>query len=152
MNRHSHPTLPGFGWVLPDALAGMALPNPDSWSELVLEGIGAVVTLTGAVPPGAQAAGLRTLHHPVLDFGIPDADALDTTLAWMHAEVQDGRAVVVHCRAGLGRTGTVLAAYLGRFTDLSADEAIQRVRALRPRSIETRDQQAFVRAYLAMHR
>jgi atypical dual specificity phosphatase len=48
--------------------------------------------------------------------------------------------VNVHCRAGKGRTGTVLAAYFVS-KGMSAAEALQRVRELRPGSIETPEQE-----------
>jgi len=49
-------------------------------------------------------------------------------------------AMAIHCAAGLGRTGVVLACY---FIDkgLSATNAIARVRRLRPGSIETAEQE-----------
>ena len=54
--------------------------------------------------------------------------------------------VVVHCFAGVGRTGTIIAAYLVS-TGLSAPQAIARVRMERPFSIETSDQEAVVYEY-----
>ena len=149
MNARSHPSLPGFGWVLPGELAGMAFPLPHSWYELRLEGVRAVVTLTGEPPTDPTEHGLTWLHHPIVDFGIPDPAGLERTIAWMKAEVEEGRPVVVHCHAGLGRTGTVLAAYLGRVHGVQAGAAIEKVRALRPHSIETRGQQDFVRQFLS---
>jgi atypical dual specificity phosphatase len=50
--------------------------------------------------------------------------------------VSGGRRVLIHCAAGLGRTGTALAAYLVVSKGLSAEEAIKAVRRLRPGSIE----------------
>ena len=57
---------------------------------------------------------------------------------------QSGDPVAVHCAAGLGRSGTMAAVYLVA-DGASADEAITRVRDLRPGSIETEEQENAVR-------
>jgi protein-tyrosine phosphatase len=68
-------------------------------------------------------------------------------VAWLRARVRAGARVVVHCAAGLGRSGTIAACWL-RAEGASADEAIARVRTARgPRTVETAEQVAFVRAF-----
>ena len=59
-----------------------------------------------------------------------------------------GMAVAIHCAAGLGRTGTVLAAYFVA-KGLSAREAVERVRQLRPGSVETVEQERAIERYAA---
>jgi len=55
--------------------------------------------------------------------------------------------VLIHCRAGWGKTGAILAIYLMEFYDKTAREAIQEVRNLRPWSIETTEQEMAVLNY-----
>ena len=134
-----------FGWVREGEIAGMGYPGPGAWSWLKEEGIGAVVSLTERAPPGRpETAGLRHLHLPVPDFGTPSDADLDHGLAWIRARIDEGRPVAVHCAAGYGRTGTLLAAYLAE-TGLDAEAAIALVRQLRPGSIETGAQEDVVR-------
>ena len=54
--------------------------------------------------------------------------------------------VAVHCAAGKGRTGTVLAAYLVT-QGMTAGEAIRKVRELRPGSVETYEQEQMIREW-----
>jgi atypical dual specificity phosphatase len=73
----------------------------------------------------------------------PTLDDLRAAVRFIQERTDKG--VVVHCRAGLGRTGTVLAAYLVSRGE-SAAAALAKVRAMRPGSVETPDQeQAIVR-------
>ena len=78
------------------------------------------------------AAGIEATSCPIMDFGVPDAACL---------------AVLVHCAAGLGRTGMMTATLLVA-SGLTADDAIRRVRAARPGTIETPAQEAFVRQFV----
>ncbi len=139
--------LGNFGWILPGRLAGMARPRTGNADELWRQGLRAVVTLTEEPPPSELArAGFALHHEPIRDFAAPSAEALRRTVDFLAGQLAAGRPAVVHCHAGIGRTGTVLAAYLVS-TGLAADEAIERIRALRPGSLETEEQEQAVLAF-----
>ena len=120
-------------------------------------GAGIVITLIepdemvslGVAELGAEvaAAGMQWLHWPITDMSAPDdrfaAGWAQTGGAALEA-LRAGRHVLLHCRAGLGRTGTV-AAFLLMQMKMPADEAIQQVRAARPGAIETERQLQWLR-------
>lgn len=143
--------MPGnFSYVIPGRLAGCAEPGRFSdlrsdLSGLSRQGIGAVVSLTErALDAGAlRDFGFRSLHLPVPDFTAPTRGQIDEFVAFVNYCQDDDIAVVVHCGAGMGRTGTMLACYLVS-TGASAADAIRNVRSARPGSIETADQERCV--------
>ncbi len=141
--------VPNFGWLSEGRLAGASRPhNAHALTALHAAGIGALVSLSETPVPGDLLAPLNLLavHMPVADFTAPTVPQIRQAVAEIDGVLSTGRAVAVHCGAGLGRTGTILACYLvqqGR----SAAEAIATVRARRPGSIETPDQEAVIAEY-----
>lgn len=105
--------------------------------------------VTLGVPSFATAVrGYRfTWHHvPIPDMRAPQAQTLQ---AWQEsgsavlAALRRAERVLVHCAAGLGRSGTMAAKLLVEF-GVPPVEAIGRVRAARPGTLETAEQEAFV--------
>lgn len=91
---------------------------------------------------------LEWLHLPIADVSIPGRDF---EIAWaevgegIRARLRDGFNVVVHCKGGLGRAGTVAARLLVELGQ-DPDVAIAAVRAARPGAIETGGQAGYVRS------
>ncbi len=85
---------------------------------------------------------------PIEDMSLPDArffvqwDLLSLDLC---ERLDAGETVVFHCKAGLGRTGTIVSQLLVE-TGLTPEEAIHKVRDARPGTIETKVQEEYVRA------
>lgn len=142
MDRH----LVNFSWVREQQLAGSAYPSPAACAAMAEAGVGALLTLTER--PLGEVEGLVQHHEPWPDFGTPGLDQLARCVAWIDAQLAAGRPVAVHCLAGMGRTGTVLAAWLIAH-GLSADEALAEVRARRPGSVETRGQERALHEFAA---
>ena len=133
---------PEFSWVDKPRLAALALPDADDLLWLRRNGIDMVISLTEDPLPRRYVndAGMMAIHIPIVDLEAPTAEQLQLAVETIARAGQSGMAVAVHCAAGKGRTGTILAAYFVE-QGLSADAAIQRVRNLRRGSVETLEQE-----------
>lgn len=134
-------------WILEDRLAASGMISTRDLPALADLRIRAVVSLTHRNPfPGGSPDGLGHLHLPVLDMTAPTRETIDRAVAFLAGKIGAGEAVLVHCAAGYGRTGTIVACYLASI-GLSADEAVAAVRSARPGSIETFEQEQCVRGF-----
>ena len=93
--------------------------------------------------------GLNVDYAPIIDFGVPDANAMRATIEAMLNEARDGKNIAIHCNAGKGRTGVVAACLAKTVFHFEGTEAVDWVRQLIPGAIETKEQFDFVLAYSA---
>jgi atypical dual specificity phosphatase len=91
-------------------------------------------------------SGLLVFHVPMIDMEAPTLDQIDRAVSAINRAIEQQMGVAVHCGAGLGRTGVVLAAYLVN-KGMAPQNAISRVRRLRPGSIETDEQAEVIEEY-----
>jgi atypical dual specificity phosphatase len=151
-------------WLIPGVLAGMPMPFIHSDRRMACggaltafddelpvvhsDGVRAVVSLLN-IPSDAlvyEAAGFEFLCLPVPDGGAPTMEQAEEFVRFVTEQRAAARPVAVHCEAGLGRTGTMLATYLISQGD-SAAAAIQRVRAVERVAIETSCQIHYLEQY-----
>jgi protein-tyrosine phosphatase len=129
--------VPGKLWL--SSMPGRFEPWSAFESEAQRAGLALVVCLTprqeiaelspryhGAVAQGTVP--FRWLHLPLPNFGVPeDPQSFRGAIARIADELRGGEAVMLHCAAGLGRTGTAAACVL-KALGVPQMEALERVR------------------------
>jgi atypical dual specificity phosphatase len=142
----------GFSWVDAPHLAALAYPRDTADLQwLRANGIDILISLTEYLPSrhSINEAGLMSVHIPVVDMSAPSLEQMEQAVATITQAMRSGMKVAVHCAAGMGRTGTILAAHFVT-KGMNAEQAIDFVRALRPGSIETSDQEQAVVDFAAV--
>ncbi len=124
-------------WIEPGVMAASGIPlGRKDLQSLVEQGIRAIVTLTerpltvqGAItPPLLAEMGLTCLHAPIVDQYPPDIATMRKTVQFVKRMKAQGQPVLLHCHAGIGRTGTMLHVYY-LAEGLSLEEAKAKVKA-----------------------
>jgi protein-tyrosine phosphatase/nicotinamidase-related amidase len=96
-------------------------------------------------------ANLGSYYLPIFDQRVPTKETLIETLKWMDATLsKSSNHILIHCVGGLGRSGTIAAAYLIWKEGISSEKAIQLVRTSRSeRAVESREQERFLEEFAA---
>ncbi len=133
-NEHRYP----LTWVTPQLAVGhapMSYPELDSIKE---QGIKAIMNLCLEIEELVrfeQEAGFEVYYLPVMDEAAPELDELEKGLDWLDEAIYLGKKVLVHCRHGIGRTGTVIYSYLLR-KGLGSKRAKRTMRGIRSQPTE----------------
>ena len=137
-----------FSWLIDEKLAGSGMPTSfDEFEWLRSQGIKSIVTMTENALPEKWVSEIGYLHVPTPDFTAPDMEQIDEAVDFIHKSISEDQAVMVHCAAGLGRAGTILACYLVKYQKYSAQDAIEKIREERPGSIQSDVQELAINFY-----
>ncbi len=119
------------------ATAVLTLNETSELQWLGVDGLGAAVS----------AAGMQWWHCPIVDFRAPGPDF---EAVWqpvgpsIEERLLSGERILIHCLAGLGRTGTIAARLLME-QGMAPQDAIGRVRMARPGSIQSDEQMRYLK-------
>jgi atypical dual specificity phosphatase len=126
---------------LDENVAGSARPmsaREVRWLER--KGIGSVLSLTEEPLKKPWVEGLDYLNIEIKNHTVPTLDQISKSIEFIQSSISGGKKVVVHCAAGKGRTGTILAAYWSLANKIDPKSSIAFIRSKRPGSIEKKQQ------------
>ena len=134
-----------FSWIIEEKLAGSAIPTSKEEIDWIKqEGVKSMVTIREEPLEDEWIKDVNYLHVHSNDMGIPEFSDLVNSVDFIHQRITNDEPVMVHCLAGLGRTGTILACYLIKYEDMTADDAIEKVRRERHGSIQSFSQEEII--------
>ncbi|HRK24022.1 MAG TPA: dual specificity protein phosphatase family protein [Beijerinckiaceae bacterium] len=160
-------TRPEWGQILLSCCPGRADQDHDLDHDIgVLKRhkVAAVITLNaleeldemgvGYLGRAVHGAGMEWFYLPIEDYCRPDADWERDWLMTgpqIRGMIRDGKNIHIHCRAGCGRSGTLVARLLVELGICDPEEAIRRTRFARPCAIERPEQEDVVREARPIH-
>ncbi|MGQ0794464.1 MAG: protein-tyrosine phosphatase family protein [Deltaproteobacteria bacterium] len=139
-----------FSWVIPDKLAGMERPGFAQKYESDVEflkkmGIGVIVNLEEYTWNYEE---FEAKHIPINDFRAPKLGDIEQFVKFVREKIAEGKRVVVHCYAGMGRTNLMLASFFVS-EGMTPDDALDYVRERRPVFLVNDEQIESLRDYSA---
>ena len=147
--RKVHGTVTGrpdkFSWLIENKLAGRGIPTSiDEVQWMIKQGVKSIVTIREEPLDESWTKNVNYLHILSNDMSVPEFDDLVYAVDFIHRRITNNEPVLVHCLAGMGRTGVILACYLVKYQKMSASEATEKVREERPGSIQSYPQEEII--------
>lgn len=122
-------------WITPNLAVGPAPMSYDQLDRIKKAGVDSIINLCAEFPDLhliEKNAGFDVYYLPIEDEETPELQVMDDALEWMDEAIYLGKKVLVHCRHGIGRTGTIVSAYLLR-KGLSAKLIQKKLKKMRSR-------------------
>jgi atypical dual specificity phosphatase len=143
-------SLPNFSWIEERVIAGASTPSTEEhFIFLKDKGIKAIINLREKIDYQASEellAHFEINHLPIIDFSVPSMEQVMKFREICTKYHLEEKSLLVHCYAGCGRTGMMLAHWLMMRKKIdTAEEAIKEIRRLRSCSIETVEQEESVK-------
>ena len=140
----------GLQWLVPGKLGGMPRPGlvadeDHDLAALRQLGVRRLVSLERVAFPAARLAvhGIAGAHVPTEELGAPSLPAALAAVSETEQRLRRGEPTVYHCKGGLGRTGTLLAAHL-IVRGLAPLHALEELRSIDARYVQSIAQERFL--------
>ncbi|MBU0943643.1 MAG: dual specificity protein phosphatase family protein [Proteobacteria bacterium] len=137
-----------LNWISKEIAVGAAPSSTATFETIKNSGIEVILNLCtecGNLHERERAAGFIVYWLPISDANAPELDELDEALEWLNEHVDSGKKTLIHCRFGVGRSGTIIAAYLLK-KGLNLDQVLEKMQEM-PATPTSREQRELIFAY-----
>lgn len=137
-----------LNWITKEIAVGAAPSVKFDLNTIKQSGVEVILNLCaecGDLHEKERDAGFIVYWLPISDAYAPELDELDEALEWLIEHVDSGKKTLIHCRFGVGRSGTIIAAYLLK-KGFSLEQVLERMKQM-PATPTSREQRNLVFEY-----